>query len=266
MQVEERIGFFAKIIKSFTSMSFYRYIKSQPFATGFKYLLLFLLIITVALSIRFSFIIVNGTNFIADWISTNIPEITIRNGEVSSPVEQPYKKGTNDFVFILDTTGQTMSISPEYRAGILLLKNKIVHKQSEVETREYDLSRTPYFVLNKTIVDRIKSIFVWITIPLMVVFLYLYYIIAKLFQALLFSLLTLIINAASGLKIAYSGLLNIGVFNLTLPTLLGAIVDITGLRMPFFWLIYTGVYIVYLVIMTIGSKDKAEPELAEIGS
>lgn len=261
--MEEKIGFFAKLIKSFTSVDFYRHVKSQPFATAFKYLLLFLLIITIALSVRFSFILLNGTNFIADWISTNIPEITIRNGEVSSPAQQPYIKGTNDFVFILDTTGQTTQIAPEYRAGILLLKNKIVHKQSEVETREYDLSRTPYFVLNKAIVDRIKSIFVWITIPLMVIFLYLYYITAKLIQALIFSLLTLIINAVSKSKITYGGLLNIGIFTLTLPTILGTIVDIIGLRMPFFWLIYTGIYIIYLVIMTVGSKDKAEPEVAQ---
>ncbi len=260
---EERTGFFAKIIKSFTSVDFYRNIKSQPFSPGFKYLLLLLLIVTIALSIRFSFILSNGANFIADWISTNIPEITIRNGEVSSPAQQPYVKGTNDFVFILDTTGVTSAISPEYKAGILLLKNKIVHKQSEVETREYDLSKTPYFVLNKAVVDRVRSIFVWITIPLMVIFLYLYYIAAKLVQALAFSLLSLIINAAGKLNISYKGLLNIGVYALTLPTLLGTIVDIMGLRIPFFWIIYVGVYVILLSIMTLGSKDKIEAEIMQ---
>ncbi len=260
--MEEKMNFFVKIFKSFTSIDFYKDIKSKPFSASFKYLLLFLLIITIALSIRFSFIFVGGANFVADWISTNIPEITIRNGEVSSPASQPYIKGTNDFAFILDTTGQTTTISPQYAAGILLMKNKIVHKQSEIETREYDLSNTPYFVLNKEVIERIKKIFIWVTIPLMVVFLYLYYVVAKLLQALLFSLLTLIINGVAKLKIAYSGLLNIGVFAATLPTILGAIVDITGLRIPFFWVIYLGVYVALLVIMTLCCKSEDEPQEA----
>ncbi|MFH0838816.1 MAG: DUF1189 domain-containing protein [Candidatus Omnitrophota bacterium] len=253
--MENKIDFFTKIIRSIISKSFYRDVKSQSFSVGFKYLLTFFLIITVILSVRFSFVLTSGTNFIADWISTNIPDITIKNGEVSSPAEQPYLKGTNEFVFILDTTGQVSAIAPEYKAGILVLKNKIMHKQSEVETREYDLSKTPFFVLNKTVIDRVKKIFIWVTIPLMVIFLYLYYIVISLGKILGFSLLTLIINKAGKLKLNYRGLLNIGAFSLTLPVILGTAVDASGMRIPYFWVMHLGVYVLYLVIMTLASKE-----------
>ncbi len=259
--MQENIGFFGKIIKSIINVDFYRDIKSHSFSFGFKYLLLFAALVTITLSVYYSFVLIKAVNFMADNIST-LPEITITNGEVTSPVQQPFiKEEAKNFAFILDTTGKITTIAAEYKSGILVMKNKVIIKNDETESREYGLSKIKNFILNKDTVDKFRKVSRLVIFPAVLIFSYIYFIIAKLLQILIFSLVTLIVNSLNQAKIAYSGLLNIATCALTLPTILAVIAIISGLKIPAFWLIYLLIYLSYLIFMTTASKENIAPEI-----
>jgi len=52
----------------------------------------------------------------------------------------------------------------------------------------------------------------------------------------------------------YGGLLNIGIFSLTLPVILETIVKLSGISIPYFGLFNSGLYIAFLIIGILNAK------------
>ncbi len=179
----------------------------------------------------------------------NLPEIEIKHGEVSSPVPQPFTLERDGFVFILDTTGTTTDLDPSVRQGLLLTKTDLFLRRRRAvrETRRYALEEFPDVVLNQTTVGQMLDVikaWAWLAVGLFV-FLWLW--VAKLFQVLCWSLLGLLVNAASGRSLRYGALFNIGVLALTVPWAFDLLKDAlhwTHWVLP--WL-SMGMYVGYLI-------------------
>ena len=216
--------------------------------------LFLIFLITLILSVRYSFDISKGLGIAADWTKENLPIIEIQNGVVSVDAKQPYKIVEEDFALILDTTGEITSLD-EYKSGILLTKNKVLYKENEVKTESYDLSNIESVRIDENFMKVLRKNLVWIIFPFMLLGIFIYFCIARFLQIFIFSLISLATSSIVNIKLSYKQLFNIGIYAITPGIILGALLAVFLIQLPFFWIIYAGLYIIYLVMAILNCKE-----------
>jgi len=244
---KEKIGFWKGFVMSFNPVNYEKIVK-QKFGRSFIYLLIFIIIISAFLSVKFSTTITQVANKFIEKVGEKIPEISITDGEVAVPITQPYIYEVENYVFIIDTTGQITSLD-NYQSGVLLTKNKFMYKdQAKMKTESYDLAQVKSVRITPEVLRNglkkggkflIPGLFIAITI---------YFLFAKIIQLFLFSLASLFTNQLKRKNLSYPELLNIGIYALTPPTLLATIMILFDLNFPLFALIYSLFYILILVV------------------
>ena len=239
--------FFINLWRSVTSFRFYKEIAFQKVSKSIGYFFLFILLITLVLSMKRSTALIQGMDEVSKELGDKLPEIRIEDGVVSTDAQEPFVIEEKNFIFIIDTTGKITTVDPSYKQGILLTKNKLIHRQSEIETREYDLSKIKFFTVNKAAMERWRKTFSRFAFPILLVSLFPYFVVVKLIQILLFSLMALVMNTATKANLKYENLFNISLFALTPPVLLATIFNLAGLKIPLFGLFYIAIYIVFLM-------------------
>jgi hypothetical protein len=266
---------------------FYRGIVTQSFGRSFGYFFLLILAVSIIFSIKYTAFSRDVIGEVVTWINTEfaerlpefLPEITINDGEVSSPVDQPYVHDWEEFVFILDTTGSITSLD-EYKNGVLITKRTIFVKSIEngrIKTEEYDLSmvtslnigpgkeegelitfsfQDQKLSVTQENVTKWSKIIGWALVPIIVIVLFFYHITTKFIHLLFFSLVSLITNRIADAGFEYGHLLNIGVFALTPPLALAVLAKVFDLSIPMFWLLYSFVYCAFLIMAIMRSKTR----------
>lgn len=126
-------------------------------------------------------------------MSRSIPEISIRNGEVSSNVPMPFSlkdSKTGKPFFVMDTTGKIKSLD-DTEAKILLTKTEVFVKKDDYQTRSFKLRAVDDFTINQELVklwgDRFAKGFVFLLFPIVLFGSYCF----RLFQAMIYSLIGL---------------------------------------------------------------------------
>jgi hypothetical protein len=178
-----------------------------------------------------------------------IPTITIRNGQASADVEQPWVKrlGTDDHghevVAIIDTTGARQDFAPN-EVGVFLKRREVVVKQASDELRVIPLSRFPDTTVGPDIVRG------WIATAMrrapfyLAAFFSVWYLFAKTMQALVLVLFALI--GAGSLR--FGQLFTVAVYALTPAVILDCALPFVKLHVPLFWLVYGVVAVVYTIL------------------
>ncbi|MEI6631790.1 MAG: DUF1189 family protein, partial [bacterium] len=191
-----------------------------------------------------------------------------------------------DFVFILDTTAKVKSLD-EYKNGILVTKSKVIvkTKKSDVESelKEYDLSKVQSFLIRqgntaKGIIAEVTSgkktfslsfglLKPWLKLIYVGVFsglliwLFIYYLNAKIIFALIFTVFALIVNKIFKAGLTYAKLLNICLYALTPATAVSFIIMLIGIKIPLPWLLHLLLFGIYLVLGIKSVRDN--PEIQE---
>jgi len=270
---------------------FYRGIVTQSFGRSFGYFLLLILAVSIIFSIKYTADARGVIGEVVTWINTEfaerlpefLPEITIKDGEVSSPAEQPYIHEWEEFVFILDTTGSITSLD-DYQKGVLITKRTIIVRTIEdgkIKTEEHDLSMITSLNIGpgkgegelitfsfqewrlsvtQENVTKWSKFISRALVPLIVVFLFFYHFTTKFIHLLFFSLVSLIANRIVDAGLEYSHLLNIGIFALTPPLALAVLAMVFGLTIPMFWLLYIVVYCAFLIMAIKRCKTRNNEE------
>jgi len=252
------MNFFTQMRESVIDLKFYRNIKDNKFSRSFVYLLLLFLIIYF----------INGTRtFIATRIavdelvvslSCDAPEFKFENGEFSFEGEMPYyiSSSTNE-AFVIDTTGQvTKSVLEDVASGILITKDKLYVKRSEVETREISLTELKDITLSKSDVIEFLPKLSWIVL-IFIAFAFIFLLGWKLINAVILALLGLIVNAFFNGRLKFNNMINISIYALTLPMLIQVAVNLYGYPIPNFGFIYWGISILYVVLAVKSCRDEA---------
>lgn len=285
----EKIGFWKSLVQSFNPR-FYKEIVHQSFGKTFKYLALFLLLISLFIGGKFGFMLKSGTQKANQWINENLPgkvkeylpeQIEIKDGQLSATVKQPFVHSfaEGEGVFIIDTTGEIASLN-DYENGFLITKTKIISKQVKpnggVEIKEQAftdmgpltirrgdetrgeivefISPQKSFVLTYDLLDKwTKNIWRIAFLPIFI-FLFIYFLIAKFIQLFLFTPVSLITNGVASAKLEYKNLLNIGVYALTPATLLSTLFILFNVAIPASGLIYMLIYSAFLVLGVLNSR------------
>jgi hypothetical protein len=249
------ISFFDALIRSCTDFKFYKEVVFQPFGKTLKYLLLLSVFATLAIGVRYSFAINKFVREGLKWVEQNVPRIEIIDGAVKVNAEQPFIKKHEEYAFIIDTTEQVKEIGKEYKSGFLLTKDKLIVKSDEFRTQEFELKKIKNFILDKAMLEKWKKFLVFILVPFMVALQFFYFIFAKVIQFLLTGLAIMVARPT----FKFTNILNICIYALTPVTVLGLIVTISSTKpIPFFWMIYMGMYIAFII----GGLNQcsAEPE------
>ena len=80
----------------------------------------------------------------------DLPELTIENGQASTPEERPYiinDKGTTEPFIVVDTTGQYTDLD-QTSAAVLITADRISIRKNDVSTQSYSFSELGYMDLD----------------------------------------------------------------------------------------------------------------------
>lgn len=246
--------FFEEIWKAISEFRFYKDVKNFPVWKSIKYILSFILVISFILTVRYSYGLGKGLNIAVEWMKKNLPVIEIQNGTVNVDVEQPYTISKDDMVVVIDTTGKTTSLDG-YKSGILLLKDKVLYKESAAKTEIYSLADVKSLRIDENFMNMVKNNAVWILFPFMLAGIYIYLVIARFLQILAFSLLSIFVAAVAKIQLTYGQIFNIGVYAVTASMLFGAAAALFMKAIPGVGLVYCGAYAVYLVTGLLNCRE-----------
>lgn len=196
----------------------------------------------------------------SDYIS-QIPTITIKNGEASADVEQPYQiidPETQEILVVIDTTGTITSLSQAGARG-LITKYEAIFQKSKIETRSFTFQDIEDLVFDQEMAyDGLKMIEKFIG-PIIFIFALPFSFIARIILSLIYASIGLLISSIFKTNRNYSELLRLSVVAMTPTIIVSTILDGLRIYLPYSGLIYFLVTIGYLSFGIKSSKENINP-------
>ncbi len=151
-------------------------------------------------------------------IIDQVPPISFKDGEISTPVEQPYVITLPDSdqpLIVIDTTGEITSLA-EADAPILITKTEIISQKSPGQTQTQDLSQIQEdFEFDKEDVQRwagtFERYFTYLIYPVILIGLYIF----RLLQILFYGLVGLLFSVMFSSRLKYSAMVRLSAVAVT---------------------------------------------------
>jgi hypothetical protein len=256
---------------------FYPKIADQSIGRSVGFILVFVLIISACVSIRYTALVLTGFSAANNWVSQNMskiaaefPVVSMDKGAITEPKQTFIKDYDKKFAFIIEPDpAAAREMMDKFPNLALLTQKQLIVKQTKdggtSEIKNYNMENSSFtitpdtsgfkvvfqqkqFELKPQTVKKwlgVISIFVF---PFLLIIWFGIYCFTKPLQIFIFSLVSLIISSVMTAKLPYKQIWNIGAYALVPSTCLAALMDMLGLRLPFFALFYCILYIVYLYI------------------
>lgn len=219
-------------VLSFFSKALYRDVCFNWKGTGFAYLLLLLAICWIPPMIEVHVGLADFVDNEAQQIVSQVPTITITDGEASIDEPQPYyirEPETEKVIAIIDMTGGITSLA-DTEAKALLTRTQVVLEQNEVETRTYDLSQIEEFTLDQERINGWLATAKKYAVPALYPLALLISFVFRIVQVLLYAVVGLLFASLVKSRRGYGQLVRLAVVAVTpciiIKTLLG-IFDVT---------------------------------------
>ena len=184
----------------------------------------------------------------APTVVEQVPEITITDGRVSIQEPQPYYikiPDTNDILAAIDTTGSIES-PEDVNAFFLLTNTSIITRQSDFETRTFDLSQVKSFTVSgegiMKFLNIIKKFLAIILYPIALLSSYVY----RIIQALIFAAVGLLFVSMCKVSLSYGALLRLAVVAMTPCMIVKTVFVLVGVYFPCIGLLYIVITLAYL--------------------
>lgn len=259
----KRYSYFHAFIFSFFSKSFYQDVARYWRGTGYLYIFIALLLLWIPSVIKMQ----RGFSRFADQeaprFTQQIPRITIRKGEVSTDVTNPYfiKADDGKPLVIIDTTGQYQSLD-DTEAFVLLTKNKVIARD-ERQTRIYDLSSVDSFDFDRTRAESwlqtARTCLVPVVFPLAVLFSFIF----RAIQILIYAAIGLLFARMLNANLSYLTLMRLAAVALTPVLLLSLLLEFLPFAVPGRWLIGILIGLGYLFFAVRSNAGSAVPSANE---
>jgi len=193
----------------------------------------------------------------------------VKQGELVEPKQRFVKEYMKQFALVIEPEPANVNaVMAMYPNLLLMTRNQLITKQSanrntaaeiktyNLENRSFAITPVPQgfkvtleqkqFDIMPQTINRWLNIIGVCVFPLLLLFWFSVYCFTKPLHVFIFSIVSLIISACFKRKFSYSQLWNIGVYALVPATCLAVVLDILGLRLPFFPLVYCLTYAGYL--------------------
>ena len=231
---------------------------------GFWYLFLLLLISWTLIVVKVHFAVDTFAQIEFPQLVKNIPPITIRDGHVTSPVEQPYvikdPKGGKT-IAVIDTTGEVNSLD-DTDAMILITDHQIWSRQNN-SVKQFDLSKIKYFYIdNARITGWMDTFARWVSIALLPLALT-GALCWRLVQALIYGAIALGFCRSFGVNLNYAAAFRLAVVSVTPIILLDTLLRLGGWSIPLWWLIGLGISIFYIAMAVKANGSQNQPTMQD---
>ncbi len=171
-------------------------------------------------------------------IVTQMPSLKISNGKVSIDRSQPYfvkDEKSGDPLIIFDTTGKIRSLDGS-KAVMLVTEKAIMVKNSAGQTRTIDLSGIDSFSLDRRLlyewIDELERSLVFIFYPCAVFFFFIF----RVIEAAAFAAAAYFFRMSSGQPLSYQAYMRLAAVSLAPALVIGALLNIIRIVVPFWWL------------------------------
>ncbi|MFW2488889.1 DUF1189 domain-containing protein [Clostridium chromiireducens] len=259
--MKTKMGFRNKFAYSFYDFSAYKEFIGQGLGKAIFYTFIVTLIFSTITNIKIATAFNSAISKIEDTFDKSAPNFELSNGILSVDYSEPifYKHG--DFMLIVDTSGKTTNsaLNP-YCDGIYINSNALTARQNYTTVQNIDLAEFSGWIITNANVKNILSI-MQVIFPIMLFILNpIISFLTNLVSA--FAILapfTLSIGTLMGVKLKYSKACTLSFYAMTLPLLLEALLEIAGINVPEFYIVFYMISLLYcgLAIREIKNIDKS---------
>jgi hypothetical protein len=266
---QHNLGFFAKLIASIKDFEMYPVLAKLSTGKAVVYLLLLSLLVTAVAFIPSAY---HTYRFYRETTQglENLPDFKLENGRLNFAGSMPYyfvNDPNVDVEIIIDTTGETTEQSlSRYEAAILFTETFVVIKNNDGRTTRTEYQFLPSFSRNSLI--KLIPWFLVIFFPVFFLFSLVWMFLRKLINALVVSLIAMIINSSLNARIKWEDLFKISIYAITLPTIISRLVGLLNLRVPgigFMMFVMYYALVVYWLYRAIQATNNqiTDPEIPE---
>lgn len=149
------------------------------------------------------------------------------------------------FIFQVDLSGDAVAFPPSAE-GFILTPQTVYFKLGPAPPVNFSVRNVKSVVINEKALNRWRKVLAWALAPLLIVFNFVRYFIAKLLQILFGCLIAAVTLMLMKCRIPFRRVFILCLYALTPVVILGLAVDLSGLKIGFFPLIYLIVYAVYV--------------------
>lgn len=241
-----KIRFHEKFIKSITDFSFYEIMSNQSTGKAIKYLLMLTITVGVLWLVKPVYLFNTGITKMVYSFNDAVPNFLFQDGQLSVEGKMPMVIGNDQNTIIIDTSGKSdASLLDRYHDGVFIGKDKIVQKKNGFETRNFDFSQLKQFTLTKADVANLIPLLRGINVFIFIFGLP-WFFVSKLFSALILASIGMILAGIKKTSVKYGTMFRISIYSLTVPILIKVLLQILGVGIPHFWILYFVVGSVYV--------------------
>ena len=248
---------------SFYSKSLYRDVCQNWKGVLFGYLLLLVVVCWIPQLVR----IHSGfTDFVENEVPpivSQIPVITIENGQASIDEPQPYTieyPESGEIIAVIDTTGMITSLK-ETDTHILLTKTQAMFRKSKYEIRTLELSQVEDMVIDPDWINHwIAVIKPWV-IPVICIFAIPFSYVSKIIVTLIYGAIGLLFAEWCHSKRSYASLVRMSVLAITPVMIVSTLLKLAGLHIPFAGMIGFLAAMGYLYFGVAACADSGKPPI-----
>lgn len=247
------------IFMSFFSRNLYRDVANNWGGKAFLYLLLLLALSWIAETIFFQLGLNQWYRADSDKIVYQIPEMTIKNGVLSTPENHPYiitsPDDINKRIAIIDATGQYQTLE-QSKTDLLITKTQIISQSRPNEIKINSIPSSLNIVIEPKVVNQYAKDylnFAWILFfPFVLFFTFLY----RVCQALIYSVIGKIFSGISGADLEYGKILQVSLVAITPAIVIATILDIFSISFRYEYLLYFVLAMIYLYFGISANKNE----------
>lgn len=241
------VDFFGRLKEAIISPSSYKVLARGHAGASILYLLLVVFLVTLPVHIYRAMQMIDDTDEIVATLKEEMPPFVLADGELKVDGQMPVVFEESDMIIIIDTRGEMdESDLHGHNQGIFIGQDRIVQKDGLTNQSMYfrDLGDVRFTKADLLELIPYLNIFAvsFVIFGSLAVFGF------KLLQALLLSVLVLLLAKNARVKLDYAGCFNIAVYALTLPILLDGIVMAFWPAFPMFFLVYYTIACAYIVL------------------
>lgn len=258
--------FFYRIIQAISNFEFYGVVLKESFGTAMKYMVLLALLLGTIIGIKDYFAFNDIMSGVKTEVLEELPYFQIADGKFSydGPRTNTIESGEG-YITIIDLDEELGQESiKDYSAALYLTEDYAIYKKNSVEERKINFnefaemgdsgfSKDTIIKIVK-VVDNMKFLGIF--------FLIIFRVIGKLIGTFVVSIIVLILDAIiKDSQLRFAQCYAVGIYAMTLPTLIQFIVKMTGASFTGWHLLY---YVIVIVYAVLGLKKIAEIKQREI--
>ena len=248
------------IYMSFYSRRLYRDVANNWGLGVVLYLFVLLVLCVLVLMFKYQPMILIATEKFSNTYITQMPELTIDKGQVTTPQQKPYFIGTpsGNILAIIDTSGRYTNLDKVPKSTrILLTKDSLYYDLEDAKTppkvQKISSTLSMHFKPEnvKLLLIEVASWFWLVLIPFLIFIHFVY----RSVEALFYGLFTFVFAAIGRLPFSYPKAIKLAIIAMTPSIVIGTVLTFLGIEFAYLGLLFLALTLAYIVFALQANKN-----------